>query len=406
MASHGDLIRACPMMRDHDDFSAAAASSVVLTSDVFGQTAAPDYWNWSETAHRGVVGALLGRGTESVGRAVTQLLENPESGDLHHQLQGCIKEYLDHSNAADLFPLAEAVWSVERRSRLRFHVGPDWHSYGESVSLTDLANSCRTAESEAVDPEAAIVIPFRGSDPHSARIRNLLATLSALSQQTCARHRYRVVVVEADSEPRWQSLIEPACDVYIFAPHTGRFNKAWTTNIGVVQGATGAEAVCILDADILVNDDFVERAITRFQVAGAQAHWPFRDMLFLDARCSELAIRGRCIKREAAVPHPMMRGVYVRRPPGGCIWLRNGLFRRIGGMDERFEGWGGEDQDFEWRVDRYGSLDRHPDPIVHLDHPRMPYRADDGLPFFKEISFCSWPCESEIGDVHKYVSRP
>ncbi|MFG2226732.1 glycosyltransferase [Streptomyces sp. NPDC048644] len=402
MTSYQEFSRTYPITRDREDFAAAVASSVVLSVDPFAQTTAPDYWNWSESAHRAVVDALLSPQGTPLSEATVQLLEHPENGTYHHHLQHCVQESLAVEPNSLPARLAEAAWAAERVSRLRVHVGSDWQTHSKGAALDELRGMQQTRQPATGPFEAAVVIPFRGRDPQSARIRNLLAVLRALDLQTCARHRYRTIVVEADSEPRWKSVVAPACDTYIFAPATDRFNKAWAVNVGVVQGAAEAEAICVLDADILVDADFVARALERFDVPGTQAHWPFQDMLFLDEKSSEMAIHARSIEHGSSVNHDLMRGVYMRRPPGGCIWLRNGLFRRIGGMDERFEGWGGEDQDFEWRVDRYGTLDRHADPIVHLNHPRSPYRADDGTPFFQDISFCSWPCDSEIGNLQKY----
>jgi GT2 family glycosyltransferase len=247
-----------------------------------------------------------------------------------------------------------------------------------------------------------VVIPFHAADDTTGRLRNLAATLNALNDQSHPRDRYRVVVVETDTEPRWRDHVADACDVYVFGRNPGRFNKSWAVNVGVVHGARPADAVCVLDADILVDHDFVERAVRRFHVAGTQAHWPFEDMLFLDEESSRSAVRRRCLNHEAHVNQRAARGVVLRRPPGGCLWLRENLYSRIGGMDERFSGWGGEDMDLVWRAERYGPLDRHRDPIVHLNHQRSPHRGGHGVPFYEDISFCSWPCDAAFGDLRKY----
>jgi predicted glycosyltransferase involved in capsule biosynthesis len=85
------------------------------------------------------------------------------------------------------------------------------------------------------------------------------------------------------------------------------------------------------------------------------------------------------------------------------VWLPARTFARIGGMDERFSGWGGEDQDFIWRIARHVPLRRYSDPMTHLNHARAPHRAEDGRPFHAEIRFCSWPGDSAIGALRKYL---
>jgi hypothetical protein len=75
-------------------------------------------------------------------------------------------------------------------------------------------------------------------------------------------------------------------------------------------------------------------------------------------------------------------------------------------MDERFVGWGGEDEDFVWRIERHGIMDRHEDPLVHLHHSRAPHKAEGGVPFYEEVenlAFCTWPFDAEIGRLDRYV---
>jgi predicted glycosyltransferase involved in capsule biosynthesis len=40
-----------------------------------------------------------------------------------------------------------------------------------------------------------------------------------------------------------------------------------------------------------------------------------------------------------------LRGFLVHRAQGVCVWLRRDVFDGIGGLDERYEGWGKEDMD-------------------------------------------------------------
>jgi hypothetical protein len=39
-------------------------------------------------------------------------------------------------------------------------------------------------------------------------------------------------------------------------------------------------------------------------------------------------------------------GFTLHRGPGPCTWVRADMFLAVGGMDERYQGWGGEDFDF------------------------------------------------------------
>ncbi|WP_329158214.1 galactosyltransferase-related protein [Streptomyces anulatus] len=389
--------------------AAAATSSLILVHDADCRAVAPDYWDWSADAHHTAAKTLTAIDDDSIRTAAQRLADDPADDTAAAKLTEVLTALLSRpdgdSEAVDALRTAAA--RTESLSRLLVRPGapgrpaPAAEAPGTESLLAGLA---REPHGGARPVDAAVVIPFRAPDDATGRVRNLAAVLNALADQSHPRDRYRVVVVESDSRPRWRELFADACDAYVFAPDQGRFNKSWTVNVGVVHGARPAELVCVLDGDILVDRDFVARAVERFTRPGTQAHWPFEDMLFLDPDSSARAVRTRCLDGAPGPGQDHLRGVLLRRPPGGCVWLREDLFTRIGGMDERFCGWGGEDQDFVWRAERYGPMDRHRDPLVHLHHNRAAHRGDDGTPFYEEVEsagFCSWPCDSDFGRLDK-----
>ena len=257
------------------------------------------------------------------------------------------------------------------------------------------------------DVDVTVVIPFRGRGEDLERVRNLAACVGSLCRQSHPRDRYRIVVVESDDEPRWRDELEPLVDDYVFAFHPGKFNKSWTVNCGVRHTARPGALVCILDGDILADEGFIARNVARFEDSTMRGLWPFRDILFLDPASSDRAIGARCDEGLPDVDDAQMRGVVLRRPPGGCVWLRRDFFLQIGGMDERFEGWGGEDVDLVWRAEFRGGLERFPDRLLHLHHRRPRHRRDDGEPFYTDLVWGTWPVDSVIGDLgrHRTAAR-
>ncbi|MFE0701459.1 glycosyltransferase [Streptomyces sp. NPDC058872] len=389
--------------------AAAATSSLVLVHDPVSRTVAPDYWDWAADAHQTTANAVTALADDRTRAAADRLAANPVDGRAAGELTAALTELLRRPEGEDeaVDALRAGAARTESLSRLLLQPGaPDRPApTAEAPDTAGLLAALTHKPHGGTHPvDAAIVIPFRAPDDATGRVRNLAAVLNALADQSHPRDRYRVVVVESDELPRWREVFADACDTYVFAPDPGRFNKSWTVNVGVVHGARPAELVCVLDGDILVDRDFVSRAVERFQQPGTQAHWPFEDMLFLDPASSVEAVRARCLDAAPDPGQDRLRGVHLRRPPGGCVWLREDLFTRIGGMDERFCGWGGEDQDFVWRAERYGPMDRHRDPIVHLHHDRAAHRGNDGVPFYEEVEragFCSWPCDSDFGRLDK-----
>ncbi|WP_165495007.1 glycosyltransferase [Actinomadura roseirufa] len=293
--------------------------------------------------------------------------------------------------------MIDAAWKADSKSRIGYHIGGKYSpasprpSYRRSIGrpLTD-----RTRP--AGDVPLLVVIPFRDDHPDKRRLRNLLACLQSLHDQSCDRASYRIVVVEADTRPRWGDVLREHSDIYLFAQDAGAFNKSWAINVGVVNAGCRAEILCVLDADCIVDRSFIERNLERFQHSGRQVHLPYRDALYLDAQSSGSVIQARCARGEPGFDLESLRGFLLRRTMGACIWLRADIFRQVGGFDERFVGWGGEDIDFMLRLHTVSSVDRYDDDLLHLDHGR-PEMSARGVVARGEIAALSWPADATIG---------
>jgi hypothetical protein len=79
-----------------------------------------------------------------------------------------------------------------------------------------------------------------------------------------------------------------------------------------------------------------------------------------------------------------------RDVPGACLWIRSETFHRIGGFDERFRGWGGEDDDMLVRLTSAASVHQYDDALLHLAHRRPPMSREDGRPFNADIAIGTW----------------
>ncbi|MGH9112673.1 MAG: galactosyltransferase-related protein [Acidimicrobiales bacterium] len=197
-------------------------------------------------------------------------------------------------------------------------------------------------------------------------------------------------------------MVAARCDHCVFAAKPGAFNKSWAVNVGVVQSPGEPELVCVLDADVLPDRDFPGRNVGRFLAPGVGAVSPYRDMACLDPASTALAIDQRLVRQRPAPDPATLRMFLVRRPPGLCLWVRHDAFRRVAGMDERFEGWGGEDNDFFFRVDRETPLDRYDDPILHLHHPASSALVDGQVENWS-LAPGSWPPDSDIGRLDRFT---
>jgi hypothetical protein len=388
-----------------EDLATAVADSLVVAVDQGSRDACIYYFFRAAPWVQVVVDGVRKSRDDQVRSLGERLLDSPADPEYYRSFRQALLAKGDGDpSIAELF---EAAWQAECYSRLGYHVGSRYADDGAApVTAGDLTGVSPVSR-PAADPDAEVlvVIPFRDRNPEQGRLRNLLACLLALGDQSYPRERYRLVVVESDDRPRYRELIESLVDTYIFAPKEGIFSKSWAVNVGVVNAAGTAEAVCILDGDVLADRDFIARNAERFRRRGTAGHLTFRNMCCLSPTASSSAIRQRLVHGAAMPDTETLRGFVMRRPPGACVWARTGTFQLIGGMDERFEGWGGEDNDFAYRMDINSAFDSYDDWLLHLAHPASSFIDEEGSLPNDAIPPLSWRAGQPIGRIDRFSAE-
>lgn len=383
--------------------AATLAGAVVTTLathfDPQARGVAVAYWERASSCRQEVADAVKRLHDDTLHRLVSALRTNPSDPAVHRQLHGRLTQTALQRTDREAEALFELAWRAECVSRIGYHMGPAYHADGPGNMTTDelLSFPRRETSGAAASADVLIVVPFQDRGP-KRRLRNALACLLALQDQSVPRSSYRVVLVEADEEPRHREALAPHVDDYFFAPKSGLFNKSWAVNVGVVNAPGRPEILCILDADVLADRHFVARNVARFRAPGTMGHLSYRDMWCLDEAATSWAIEERLFRRAAAANVDRLRAFLVRRPPGCCVWSRTSAFHRVHGMDERFEGWGGEDNDFLYRMDIYAALDHYDDILLHMHHPSSGVLREDGQVINAHIPALSWCPSSPIGD--------
>jgi GT2 family glycosyltransferase len=220
------------------------------------------------------------------------------------------------------------------------------------------------------------IMTWRGGEDASRR-DNLFAVLAWL-----ARHpQFEPVLVEQDAVPRLDGgLPHPGCR-YAFAYNPGPFNKSWGLNVGyrISRGAWLAFA----DADIVLGAALDAAAAATD--SGHQVIKPYRRLVDLDA-AESARVRGGEFDfvpdRDGARPNREAIGEHIVLA-GGVFLIARAAFAQLGGWDERFRGWGGEDDAMSYRIQRahLPAIELDARPAVHLAHPRPP-AATSGQPHY------------------------
>jgi hypothetical protein len=258
-------------------------------------------------------------------------------------------------------PSGKGVYCVDRwSSELHVcHVFPVLGAFLLRRALREWPISMTRSLPSELAPEITFVVPFRGA----ARLPALRATIASL----CAQREVAVecVVVEQDAQAYAVDL--PAGVRHVHLPDGGEWRKSRALNVGVSHSR--APIVICHDADILVPDDYARQAREVLD-SGFDVAQLGRLLFYLDASVTADVIAGRSL-----VGH--QRPFRAKQNwPGGSIVIRRSTYLDLGGFDESFTGWGGEDNEFFDRCLsrpfwRYGYL-----PFVHLWHADQGEKID------------------------------
>ncbi len=231
-------------------------------------------------------------------------------------------------------------------------------------SLTELVDDC---EKEPI--ELTVVMGVRASQSKDQRLRNVKACLRSLSLQDLERWRYRVVVVEQDSQERLRKEVASLADRYLFAHNDSAYNRGWAFNIGAVHAHGMNGALCCIDADLVLPPDLLKRCLHEL-ARGYRAVQPFSEIAYLHETGTIQAIQDLASSPQSALRAEKYGGQVFTTSQGGCIVVDAALYHEIGGHDERFRGWGFEDREFWRRLSRATTIAVLPGRLMHLNHPR------------------------------------
>ncbi|PFA67800.1 hypothetical protein CN378_09780 [Bacillus sp. AFS015802] len=165
---------------------------------------------------------------------------------------------------------------------------------------------------------------------------------------------------------RYYTLAFPESDVCVGTSTGSLFSKAEAVNhaASVAQG----EVYVIVDSDIICDPNIIKGSIKLLDTEP----WiiPYNKVLDITQNSST-----EILNTEPLWPLPDALDTNPRNttgviPVGGINIIKKECFEKVGGFDERFKGWGGEDDAFASSVNTFcGHFKRIPTSIYHLWHP-------------------------------------
>jgi hypothetical protein len=242
------------------------------------------------------------------------------------------------------------------------------------VRLAD-AGACRGASEK---PDVSFIVGHRGEN----RLASLLTCLRSIAAQTGAAIECVLVEQSAQSEAR-DAL--PGWVRYVHRPPVpphAPFNRALAFNTGA-EAARG-DVLVFHDGDMLVPESYAQDLVRR-RHAGFEVINLKRFIFYLGKEASASLSAGGTLSTRT-VPESILQNA----TGGGSLAVAREAYGRIGGHDEAFVGWGGEDVDF-W--DRAQTLRVYPFahlPFVHLWHQpqagKTPAKDSAGMDRLRRIS--------------------
>lgn len=212
-------------------------------------------------------------------------------------------------------------------------------------------------EMQTASPDVSFIIGHRGR----ARLPHLLLTLRSIAAQR--QVACECIVVEQSVKPEIQSAL-PAWVRYMHTPLPQPdmpYCRSWTFNVGA-KVALG-NLLVLHDNDMLVPNQYAAELLARYK-EGYEVINLKRFIFYLNDAHSLRMFSANALLTDQA-PEVVVQNLEA----GGSIAIARDAYFAIGGFDESFVGWGGEDNEF-WerattrRLWPYGYL-----PIVHLWHP-------------------------------------
>jgi hypothetical protein len=245
-------------------------------------------------------------------------------------------------------------------------------------------------------PSVSFIFTHAGPD----RLPQLILTIASIRAQRGVR--CECIVVDQSLQPIADQL--PG-DVRYLHLDTSSLQPGWRKAWGYNVGARLAQADVLIfqDGDVCVPATYtaeVLAALARPDVGAASLQ---RFLFYLDGTASNR------VTSDKEIPRDVSPQTTRQNWKGGTIAIRKDAFHAIGGFDEGFVDWGGEDDEFYDRCAEIGHCRSGYLPFVHLWHTPQPVRKmstnpniADVMPWRMAMSYAeriAELCQRRWGDV-------
>ncbi len=236
---------------------------------------------------------------------------------------------------SSFFSIVASEIQVESEHSVNFAALPSWQpSRFEYYPKIETANPVKSR---------SCLITFRDDNGHR------LNALYFVVEQLSGLPDSEIILVEQDSHATIDPEILPENCKYYFAFNDGEFNFSWGINLAAKYSS--GQILIIHDADMMLGSNELDFAIDQFQ-QDIDAVNPYDTLIELTYEDSNDLLAGSRELYISRSDDELNRQSIGQIPPfcGGIFLIRRLIFYAAGEMDERFRGWGGEDDAMSLRI--------------------------------------------------------
>ena len=174
---------------------------------------------------------------------------------------------------------------------------------------------------------------------------------------------------------KWWEKEHPGWELIEGHHDEGLFNRAAAVNAAASQAT--ADMYVIADGDVIPPEVGAAVALAR-ETGRAVLAYQWDGYTPLTSSMTDRVLDGFDGRWDP--PGGVDRSARSKDHISSCVVVSRSLFELVGGMDERFQGWGPEDRDFHHRLRVLGGgVLRVPGKVYHLHHPFSPERNRKSL---------------------------
>jgi glycosyltransferase involved in cell wall biosynthesis len=217
-----------------------------------------------------------------------------------------------------------------------------------AIEPTNECNGFEAATTAMKGTVADYVITYRDSGAY--RHQNLITVLNWVAHDD----RIRPIVIEQDHAPALNPAELPGSCRLRFTRNPGPFNKSWGFNVGARLAS--ADILVLADADMLIDRETLWACIEACHV-DVDAVNPYAGIIDLGEQAAirvhagDFSVLGQA--EEAYGRDRTTIGEHLCFC-GGIYIIKRAVFLRLAGQDERFLGWGGEDDAMSLKLEKMG----------------------------------------------------